>query len=141
VNQFVKGTFPDAKFTDVVLPSTSTLYCAAWLDLRAEPIVMRLPDIGDRFHVIQVLEAWTDVGGSDPCCLDGACTAGAFCSLGSRYGTTPGNYAFVGPDWTDPLPAGITRVIHLPTNLGWIIGRLLTSGTDDDVAVVEGLFA
>jgi DNA sulfur modification protein DndE len=136
VNQFVRGKFPDSTFTDVVLPSTSTLYCTSWLDLRAEPIVLHMPDIGDKFDVFQVLEAWTDVGGSDPCCLEGACTAGAFCSLGSRYGTQPGDYAFVGPDWTDPLPAGITRAIHLPTNVGWIIGRLFTSGTPEDLDLI-----
>jgi DNA sulfur modification protein DndE len=139
VNQFVHGTFPNASFTDVVLPSTSTLYVEAWLDLKAEPIVMHLPDIGDKFYVIQVLEAWTDVGGSNPCCVGGNCNS--FCSLGSRYGTTPGDYAFVGPDWTGgPLPAGITRTIQMPTNLGWIIGRLFTTGTDADLNLIENVY-
>jgi hypothetical protein len=33
-NQFVKEQqLPNASFTDVVLPSTSTLYSTAWLDL------------------------------------------------------------------------------------------------------------
>jgi hypothetical protein len=142
VNQISNNLFPKSGYTDVVLPSTTTLYQAAWLDLSDEPVILHLPDITfpdgtDRFFVIQVLDAWTEVGGLDPDCVDDACTTGAFCSLGSRYGTREGYYAFVGPDWKGDLPEGITRVIQMRTNLGWIIGRIYTTGTEDDVAHIE----
>jgi hypothetical protein len=142
INQISKDLFPKSDYTDVVLPSTTTLYQAAWLDLSDEPVILHLPDITfsdgtDRFFVIQVLDAWTEVGGLDPDCLDDACTTGAFCSLGSRYGTREGDYAFVGPDWKGELPPGITRVIQMRTNLGWIIGRIYTTGTEEDVADIE----
>jgi hypothetical protein len=133
-NQFLKGQqLPDASFTDVVLPSTSTLYSTAWLDLSQDPIILHLPDMTDRFFVIQVLDAWTNVGGLDPNCLQGA---PGFCSLGTRYGTSEGDYAFVGPDWQGTLPSGITQVIEMPTNMAWIIGRTYTEGSKDDVNFV-----
>jgi hypothetical protein len=95
-NQFVKEQqLPDASFTDVVLPRTSTLYSTAWLDLSQEPVILHLPDMTGRFFVIQVLDAWTNVGGLDPNCRQGA---PGFCSRGTRYGTLEGDYAFVGPD-------------------------------------------
>jgi hypothetical protein len=46
-----------------------------------------------------------------------------FCAVGSRYGTTGGNYAFVGPGWKGTLPAGIDQTIVMPTNLVLIAGR------------------
>jgi hypothetical protein len=139
-NQFVKEQqLPNASFTDVVLPSTSTLYSTAWLDLSQEPVILHLPYMTGRFFVIQVLDAWTNVGGLDPNCLQGA---PGFCSLGTRYGTPEGDYAFIGPDWQGTLPAGITQVIQMPTNMVWIIGRTYTQGSEDDVKfVVQQLFS
>jgi hypothetical protein len=85
---------------------------------------------------MEVLDAWTNVGGSDPACFSNTGGyPGAFCSLGTRNGTTAGDYAFVGPDWDKdkPLPAGITKVIRMPTNTAWIIGRTYTSGAPSDI--------
>jgi hypothetical protein len=117
LNQFAKATdLPNGSYKDVVLPSTSTLYASAFLNLSAEPVVLHLPVI-DRFYLMQMLDAWTNVSKDSP---------------GTRIGSEPGNYALVGPDWKKNLPSGV-NVIHMPTNTMWIIGRIFTSGTQSDL--------
>ena len=62
VNQFVHlREFPDHTFTDVVSPNVDTLYSVAWLDLSKGPIVLSLPDAGDRYYLMPMLDAWTNV--------------------------------------------------------------------------------
>jgi hypothetical protein len=88
---------------------------------------LHLPDLGNRFFLTQVLDAWTNVGGEDDAiCLNGQ---PGFCGLGTRYGTQAGDYAFVGPDWKGTLPTGIKQVILIPTNTAWIAGRTLSTGS------------
>ena len=120
INQFnVSHGFPDATFTSVVSPNADTLYSFAWLDLAHEPIVLRLPDTGDRYYLIQMLDGWTNV----------------FASPGTRTtGNHEGNYAIVGPRFTGKLPAEL-KVIKSPTSLVWIIGRTQTNGKGDYAAV------
>jgi hypothetical protein len=120
VNQFNDSVeFPDASFTDVVSPNVDTLYSIAWLDLSAEPIVLSLPDTGDRYYVMQMLDAWTNV----------------FAAPGTRTtGNHAGDYAITGPGYRGDLPHGLSR-IPSPTNMVWIIGRTQTNGRADYAAV------
>ena len=120
INQFVHmRAFPDASFTDVVSPNADTLYSAAWLDLTAEPIVLSVPEMGKRYYLLPMLDAWTNV----------------FASPGTRTtGNGKGSFAIVGPDWNGQLPAGLTA-IKSPTNMVWIIGRTQTNGKSDFAAV------
>jgi hypothetical protein len=120
LNQFTKSTqLPDGTYKDVVLPSTTTLYASAFLNLTAEPVILHLPAI-DRFYLMQMLDAWTNVTTKSP---------------GTRQGSQEGDYAIVGPGWNGELPAGvpIQNVIPMPTNTAWIIGRIFTSGTQADL--------
>lgn len=120
INQLVKETeLPNGSYKDVVLPSTTTLYVASFINLTAEPQVLHLPDI-NRFYLMQILDAWTNVSQESP---------------GTRRGSQPGDYALVGPNWdpsAQPLPAGV-NMIRMPTNTAWLIGRIFTSGTPDDL--------
>lgn len=62
VNQFTHlQEFPDYTFTDVVSPNADTLYSVAWLDLAKEPIVLSLPDVGKRYYLMEMVDAWTNV--------------------------------------------------------------------------------
>ena len=124
LNQFGKETsLPNSSFKDVVLPSTTTLYASAFINLKAQPMILHIPNISDRFFLLQLLDGWTNVSDQSP---------------GTRLGSKEGDYALVGPDWKGDLPAAIPpeNVIHMDTNSMWIIGRIYTNGTDQDVKTV-----
>ena len=112
-------SLPDASYTDVVSPNADTLYSVAWLDLRDQPMVLSLPEMGARYYLMQMLDAWTNV----------------FADPGTRtLGGEPKEFAIVGPDWREPLPPTLA-VIRAPTNMVWLIGRTQTDGQQDYVAV------
>jgi hypothetical protein len=120
INQFIHvAEFPDDTYRDVVSPNVDTLYSLAWVDLAAEPIVLRVPDLGDRYYLMQICDAWTNV----------------FAAPGTRTtGNRAGAFALVGPDWRGTLPPDVQK-IAAPTNLVWIIGRTYTAGKADYAAV------
>ncbi len=120
MNQFNDSKeFPDATFTNVVSPNADTLYSFAWLDLSKEPFILSLPDTGQRYYLMQMLDGWTNV----------------FSSVGTRTtGNKKGDYAIVGPNYTGKLPEGV-KEIKSPTSLVWIIGRTQTNGKTDFAAV------
>jgi hypothetical protein len=107
----------------VTAPNADTLYTAAWLDLSKEPWVFGIPDMGDRYYLMPMLDGWTDV----------------FQVPGKR--TTGGKaqkYAITGPGWSGTLPAGVTEY-KSPTNMVWILGRIYCTGTPQDYATVHAL--
>jgi hypothetical protein len=116
INQFVHTHhLPDDTDRDVACPSGDTLQSLAWLDLSHEPIVLSLPDVGRRFCMMQLMDAWTNV----------------FASPGPRTtGGTRGDFAIVGPRWLGRLPLGL-RPITAPTNMVWLIGRTQAYGKSE----------
>src|SRR5215813_1522672 len=61
LNQFGKEPrLPDPSFKDVVLPSTTTLYASSFLNLGAEPMILHIPHMGNRFFLLQMLDGWTN---------------------------------------------------------------------------------
>src|SRR5262249_16816577 len=55
------ATYPDASFRVVTTPNADTLYSVAWLDLSKQPHVLSLPDVGDHYYMMPMLDAWTNV--------------------------------------------------------------------------------
>jgi hypothetical protein len=117
MGQFVRMRhYPDAKFRDVTAPNADTLYSTAWLDLSKEPYVFSLPDMGDRYFLMPMLDGWTNV----------------FEVPGTRTtGNKAQTYAITGPNWTGELPSGVKR-LKAPTNMVWILGRTYCTGTPED---------
>ena len=104
------------EFKDIVTPNVDTVYCAAFLDLSQNPVVLNVPDTNDRYYVMQIMDAYSNT----------------FSSVGRRTtGTKAGKFAIVGPDWKGVLPSG-SKEVKSPTNTAWLIGRVLSKGKDDE---------
>jgi hypothetical protein len=111
----VRGALPP-EFRDVVRPSFDTLHSFAWLDLRRGPVVVSVPDGGDRYYLLPVIDMWSDL------------VAGPGTRTGGNW---PTDYAVVGPGWTGELPEQVRR-IDVPTPYVWVVGRIWPSGAGDD---------
>lgn len=120
VNQFAHlRAFPTAAFKDVVRANVDTLYSSAFLDLAREPLMLSVPDTQDRYYLLPMLDAWTNV----------------FASPGSRTtGSKAGTFLISGPDWTGTPPPGV-RQFRSPTHIVWILGRTQTNGPGEYAAV------
>jgi hypothetical protein len=116
-------TYPPVDMHTVTAPNADTLYTTAWVDVSKEPWVFSVPDMGDRYYLLPMLDGWTNV----------------FQVPGKR--TTGGKaqkYAITGPGWSGTLPEGVTEY-KSPTGLVWILGRIYCTGTPADYAAVHAL--
>ena len=105
--------YPTAAYRDVPGANVDTLYSSAWIDLTKEPYVLSLPDVGDRYFMMPMLNGWTDV----------------FEVPGTRTtGTSAQKYVITGPGWKGDLPEGV-KELKSPTNMVWILGRTYCTGT------------
>ena len=105
----------NASYTDVVTPNADTLYCQTQFDLNKEPVVLVVPPITDRYSTFQFVDAYTN----DYAYLGQRATKGA-----------GGTYLVAGPDWNAQVPEGMT-MIWTPTNLAWLINRIVVEGPTD----------
>jgi hypothetical protein len=110
---------PEQSF--VACPNQDVAYGVAFLSLDEEPVVIQVPDFGDRFWVYALYNARTD----------------QFGELGKAYGTEPGFYLLVGPNWAGEVPAGITAVIRSSTEFGFAGPRIFMNDTDEDRAAIQ----
>ncbi len=102
-------------------PNQDVVYGSSIVALDREPVVVQVPDFGQRFWVYQVVDQRTD----------------SFAELGKMYGTKPGLYLLVGPDWKGETPAGVERVFRSPTNIGSLVPRVFMDDTAEDRAAVQ----
>ncbi len=107
----------------VACPNQDVVYGAGSVALDQSPVVIQVPDFGDRFWVYQVVDLRTD----------------SFADLGKMYGTTPGFYLFVGPDWHGEVPKGISKVFRASTNTGYIVPRVFQEDTPEDNQAIQSL--
>ena len=107
----------------VTCPNQDTVYGAGFQRLDSKPVIVQVPDFGDRFWTYQILDARTD----------------SFCSLGKQYGTKPGFYLLVGPNWKGEVPPGVTEVYRSPTDLGVIFPRVFQGDMPEDKAAIQPL--
>ena len=110
---------PDQSF--VACPNQDVAYGLGYFSLDDEPVVIQVPDFGDRFWVYALYDARTD----------------QFGELGKAYGSAPGFYLLVGPNWDGDLPEGITGVFRCPTELAMAGPRVFLDDTDEDRAAVR----
>lgn len=115
-NQFAHyRAFPEADDKSVVRFNFDTLYSFAWLDLTDGPVVLTTPHSPDKYHLIPMLDMWSDV----------------FFVPGTR--TTDGigkNFVIAPTGWQGDIPEN-TELIYSPTPYTWIMGRIQTDGAAD----------
>ncbi len=113
--------YPDASYRDVTAPNADTLYTTAFFDVGKEPWVLSIPNMGDRYYLLPILDGWTSV----------------FAVPGKRTtGDAAQTYAVTGLGWS--LPSGV-KELKSPTNMVWLIGRIYCTGTPEDYAAVHAL--
>jgi len=105
------------KDTAVVTPNSDTPYSVAWMDLRAEPIVLSVPAVDSkRYYSVMLCDGNTYNYGY----------------VGSRAtGSEAGAYMVVGPDWKGATPPGIKKVFRSSTQFSLAIYRTQLVNSDD----------
>ncbi|MGX1742474.1 DUF1254 domain-containing protein [Bosea sp. NPDC055353] len=106
---------------NVACPNQDVVYGLGLLALDVSPVVIQVPDFGDRFWVYQIVDLRTD----------------SFVQLGKMYGTTPGFYLLVGPNWQGSVPNGITQVFRASTQTALAAPRIFQDDTPDDKRAIQ----
>ncbi|MEO1552888.1 MAG: DUF1254 domain-containing protein [Pseudomonadota bacterium] len=115
------GELADHTLRTVTTPNNDTLYTSAVLELSQTPVELILPDSGDRYLSIALMDVFTD----------------QFGHIGPREtGGVGGTYWIVGPDNTDPAPEGV-EVIRATGNDVWLLARTFVAGQADLAAARE----
>ncbi|MGR9221145.1 DUF1254 domain-containing protein (plasmid) [Rhizobium leguminosarum] len=98
-------------------PNSDSPYSQAGLDLRAEPIVLSVPEIeSGRYYSVEINDLYTFITDY----------------VGSRTtGNEAGNFLIAGPDWHGEKPPGIKKVIRSETQLSFLFFRTQLKGPDD----------
>jgi hypothetical protein len=113
--------YVDPEERNVACPNQDVVYGLGLLALDASPVVIQVPDFGDRFWVYQIVDLRTD----------------SFVQLGKMYGTTPGFYLLAGPDWQGEVPKGITRVFRASSRTGLVAPRVFQDDTPEDKRAIQ----
>jgi hypothetical protein len=104
-----------------VCPNQDVAYGAGFTALDKEPTVVQVPDFGDRFYVYALYDQRTDEIGR----------------IGKQYGTKPGFYMIVGPNWKGEIPKGVTAAVRSSTDLVFVVPRVFKEATPEDTAAVQ----
>ena len=108
--------------TAIPTPNSDTPYSMSWLDLRAEPVVITVPDVpAGRYFSVMVCDGNTyNVG-----------------YIGSRAtGQAGGSWMVAAPGWQGATPPGIKGVIRSTTQFAFAIFRTQLFAPDDMPNVV-----
>ncbi|OZI38743.1 hypothetical protein CEK29_19750 [Bordetella genomosp. 5] len=107
--------------TFVTCPNQDVVYGLGFFSLDEEPVIAQVPDFGDRFWVYALYDQRTN----------------QFGELGKPYGSKPGFYLLVGPNWKGEMPKGVEGIIRSPTMLANAIPRIFMDDTDADRAAIQ----
>jgi hypothetical protein len=105
----------------IACPNQDVAYGAGFFDLDKEPAILQVPDFGNRFWVYALYDGRTD----------------EFSEIGKQYGTRPGFYLMVGPNWKGATPAGVTAVVRSSTPLAFVVPRIFMDDTPEDHNAIQ----
>ena len=112
----------DHTFKDVITPNADTPYSLGLLDLRGGPVVLTVPEVTDRYYVMQ----FENLLGCNEL------------FVGSRAtGSAAGSYFLMGPNWKGDVPEGFSGSFRFETDIVFILGRTQLLGADDQPALAE----
>jgi len=115
LNRFGSATTlarPEDRFVSI---NNDTIYHMLQADVGDEPLVLNVPATGDRYLVLQFIDAWTN----------------NFAYLGTRGSDgQAGTYLLAGPTWGGDVPEGMT-LLRTPTRFFTIVGRIAVAGERD----------
>lgn len=104
---------------DVVTPANDLLYTLSWIHLKDGPQLLTVPSSSahaGRYFVLALYDAYTE----------------NFDNLGPRNcGTEGGTVVLVGPHGSVPEALRGHRVVRCPTDLVWLIGRIVVGDESD----------
>ena len=107
----------------VATPNQDVVYGVSILSLDREPVVVQVPDFGKRFWVYQLADQRTN----------------SFGQLGAMYGSKPGFYLLVRPDWKGEKPKGFQAVLRSPTVVGAVVPRIFLDDVTADHQAIQPL--
>jgi hypothetical protein len=109
--------------TAVPTPNSDTPYSMAWMDLRAEPLVISVPAVDKaRYYSVMLVDGNTFNYGY----------------IGTRAtGSEAGDYLVAGPGWQGDTPPGIRQVFHSTTDFSLAIFRTQLFKPDDMPNVIK----
>ena len=114
--------------TAIVTPNSDTPYSFLFLDLRAEPVVLCVPEIAkDRYYSVMLTSQYTF----------------NFGYIGSRAtGNGAGCYAVAGPGWKGATPAGVKKVFTSETEFALATYRtqLFNAADIDNVKAIQAKY-
>lgn len=98
-------------------PNVDTAHSYAWMDLRAEPLVLTVPPIEDsRYYSVQLIDIYTH----------------NFAYLGTRTtGNKGGVFLIAGPYWQGEVPSSVDQIIRSESNLVYARYRTQLLGESD----------
>jgi len=108
--------------TAIVTPNSDTPYSFLWADLRAEPLVLGVPQVeGKRYYSLQFIDLYTY----------------NFAYVGTATtGNGEGKYLLAGPDWKGEVPKGIAKLIRAETQFV-VVGYRTQLFDPEDLANVK----
>ena len=103
--------------TGIVTPNSDTPYGFMWMDLRAEPMVLGVPEIeASRYYSIQLIDLYTF----------------NWAYIGTRAtGNNAGHYLIAGPEWQGETPEGVNKVLRSETDFVVAVYRTQLFGPND----------
>lgn len=110
---------PEQRF--VACPNQDVVYGLGYMSLEKEPVVIQVPDFGDRFWVYAMYDGRTD----------------QFSKMGKPYGTKPGFYLVTSPGWNGKVPKGITGVLKSTMDYGMVVPRVFQDDSTEDRKVIQ----
>jgi hypothetical protein len=112
VNQFVHyRKHSDLATLSMNVLTVDTLWSAASINLAAEPLVLSVPDMGDRYWSMWLVDAWNNIPQS----------------FGTRtQANEGGHFILVGPNWNGPIPTDLIQ-LRMPTALAILFARVWSS--------------